>query len=230
MTDKVQKIKEWIQTRKLCTMDEHMKFYCREAESDYNLLCSIEKVLDSLQEDPVTPVWHDASEVPQLNKELIVVGEFDNALVLSSNSESFKNRKVTKWAYFDDLLKLSNVERIGKNWKEDHVDKCKGCNNVKGCITCVDGDQWAHYEEPAREELDEEIKRYLHEVYDRDDTVGDIARHFAKWQKEQMMKNTADAMIGLPYENKDGGYTHLIDVSRPLPVGNNKIAIIFKQA
>lgn len=40
----------------------------------------------------------------------------------------------------------------------------------------------------------------------------------------------ADAMIGLPYENKEGGYTHLIDVSRPLPVGNNKIAIIQKEA
>jgi hypothetical protein len=26
-------------------------------------------------------------------------------------------------------------------------DKCKGCNNVKACITCVDGDQWAHIEE-----------------------------------------------------------------------------------
>ena len=24
---------------------------------------------------------------------------------------------------------------------------CEGCNNVKGCVTCVDGDQWAHYEE-----------------------------------------------------------------------------------
>ena len=48
-------------------------------------------------------------------------------------------------------------------------------------------------------------------------------------REQQMMANTADAMIGLPYENKDGGYTHLVDVSRPLPVGNNKIAIIFKE-
>jgi len=29
----------------------------------------------------------------------------------------------------------------------EESDKCKGCNNVKGCIACVDGDQWAHYEE-----------------------------------------------------------------------------------
>ena len=47
--------------------------------------------------------------------------------------------------------------------------------------------------------------------------------------KEQLMVNTTDAMIGLPYENKNGGYTHFVDVSRPLPVGNNKIAIIFKE-
>lgn len=38
---------------------------------------------------------------------------------------------------------------------------CEGCNNVKGCVTCVDGDQWAHYKEveqnPARSEEDEEM-------------------------------------------------------------------------
>lgn len=32
--------------------------------------------------------------------------------------------------------------------KDEPKDKCKGCNNVKGCITCVDGSEWAHYEEP----------------------------------------------------------------------------------
>lgn len=51
----------------------------------------------------------------------------------------------------------------------------------------------------------------------------------AKWQKEQIMANSTNATIGLPYENKDGGYTHLIDVLRPLPIGNNIIAIIFKE-
>lgn len=51
----------------------------------------------------------------------------------------------------------------------------------------------------------------------------------AKWQKERIMANSTNATIGLPYENKYGGYTHLIDVSRPLSVGNNTIAIIFKE-
>lgn len=54
MTDKVQKIKEWVKIRKQCTMAAPMKFYCKEAESDYNMLCTIEKILDSLQEEPVS--------------------------------------------------------------------------------------------------------------------------------------------------------------------------------
>ena len=34
-------------------------------------------------------------------------------------------------------------------WKlvERSSDKCKDCNNVKGCITCVDGSEWAHYKD-----------------------------------------------------------------------------------
>ena len=25
-------------------------------------------------------------------------------------------------------------------------DQCNGCNNVKGCINCEDGSEWAHYQ------------------------------------------------------------------------------------
>lgn len=31
-------------------------------------------------------------------------------------------------------------------------DKCLGCNNIKGCVTCVDGNQWAHTSEVGEEE------------------------------------------------------------------------------
>ena len=30
---------------------------------------------------------------------------------------------------------------------QQKADKCLGCNNVKGCVTCVDGSEWAHIEE-----------------------------------------------------------------------------------
>lgn len=89
-----------------------------------------------------------------------------------------------------------------------------------------------HKEEPVSEELEEAAFDYA-EVCKHDGGEKLLCvEHFkagAKWQKEQIMANSTNATIGLPYENKYGGYTHLIDVSRPLPVGNNKIAIIFKE-
>lgn len=105
MTDKVQKILSEIATRKLCTMDEHMAFYIDKAKEDYILLSEIEEFINSLPEEPVR-VWHDVSEVPKPNMELICVGQYGNPLVLSSNSNSFKERYISKWAYFNDLLKL----------------------------------------------------------------------------------------------------------------------------
>ena len=63
-------------------------------------------------------MWHDASKEPKPNMELICVGQYGNPLVLSSNSDSFKSRDISKWAYFNDLLNLSNVQITVKNWKE----------------------------------------------------------------------------------------------------------------
>lgn len=55
-------------------------------------------------------------------------------------------------------------------------------------------------QESASEDLEKEIKRYQQEIYDRDTTVKDIARHFARWQREQMMNNAVDAeCLMLPY-------------------------------
>lgn len=100
-------------------------------------------------------------------------------------------------------------------------------------------------QEPVSEDLDKEIANYIENNFFGSETMGffsnktkeelndkdvaDIARHFANWQKERIMANSTNATIGLPYENEYGGYTHLIDVSRPLSVGNNIIAIIFKE-
>lgn len=82
----------------------------------------------------------------------------------------------------------------------------------------------------------EDAIKYLKQLYPNgghcwldEQRIEAIGMAIKSLQKEQMMANIADATIGLPYENKDGGYTHLVDVSRPLPVGNNKIAIIFKE-
>jgi hypothetical protein len=56
--------------------------------------------------------------------------------------------------------KPSDVGRIEeakciRRYIESLVEKqrCDGCNNVKGCITCTDGDQWTHIEEIDVDEI-----------------------------------------------------------------------------
>lgn len=73
--------------------------------------------VDSMQEEPVS-IWHDVSEEPKPNMELICIEQYGNPLVLSSNSNSFNERYISKWAYFNDLLNLSNPLKLFKHWKE----------------------------------------------------------------------------------------------------------------
>lgn len=46
------------------------------------------------------------------------------------------------------------------------------------------------------ENLNEEIKKYFASVDLKEVSFADIARHFAQWQKEQMMKSTIDGTVG----------------------------------
>ena len=100
-------------------------------------------------------------------------------------------------------------------WKEELLELAKG-------------------KEPVSEDLEQAVNAYIGyapEVDESSSTYGkrQAFKAGANLQKQQLMENTADVMIRLPYENKDGGYTQLVDTSRPLPIGNNKIAIIFKE-
>ena len=88
------------------------------------------------------------------------------------------------------------------------------------------------HEEPVSDDLNTAAKAFADNITDKLGYKLQLRRavvYGSKWHEKQLMKDTTDATIGLPYENKDGRYTHLIDVSRPLPVGNHKIAIIFKE-
>ena len=88
----------------------------------------------------------------------------------------------------DNSLTQEDAMTIRKEWFEH----CKKSWYNEGY---VDGkyNRDRQFEEPVSEDLEEEIKRYLHKVYDRDTTVSDVARHFAQWQKEQMIAKAIDA-------------------------------------
>ena len=72
------------------------------------------------------------------------------------------------------------------------TDKCKGCNNVKGCITCVDGSCWAHYEETISKDLEEASDKcyFRHHYRARESFI-----EGAHWQKQQMMKDAVDGVV-----------------------------------
>ena len=56
MTDKekLEAIKAEIEKLKLCTMDEHMKFYSEAAEGEYNAFKKVLEIIDSLPEESVS--------------------------------------------------------------------------------------------------------------------------------------------------------------------------------
>ena len=47
--------------------------------------------------------------------------------------------------YYEAKTEMFKSWGLKDGGKEDN--KCVGCNNVKGCVTCTDGDQWCHITE-----------------------------------------------------------------------------------
>lgn len=95
------------------------------------------------------------------------------------------------------------------------VDKCQGCNNKKGCVTCHNGDQYAHIEEPEIPPVfDESYYKRLAEVNQIDD-LSKAAYEYSlypvspnkfvlseqgfkdgtAWQREQMLRQALDAEV-----------------------------------
>lgn len=75
--------------------------------------------------------------------------------------------------------------------KDSIDDKCDGCNNIRGCITCEDGSEWAHYEE-HEEPVSEDLGEYINELSKQFPDVSfaklsRIAVRVAKWQKERVI-------------------------------------------
>ena len=187
MTDKVQKIKEWISKEQDGLMDAQGNFEYPEHEGAYNILCNLDAYIDSLQEEPAPKIFEDMLNAKTPAESLGISAE--------------EHEKIIDLCLYGKEPEMVDIDDLPK-------------------------------EEPVSEDLDEAAMKYA-KLKHKDDVLQKIVswdfKAGAQWQKEKMITNIADAMIGLPYENKDGGYTHLIDVSRPLPVGNNKIAIIFKE-
>ena len=74
---------------------------------------------NSLTQEPVSEVWHDAqTEQPQAKEKILATNEYGDCEVDFAINMALYWKKVIRWAYIEDLLNLSNVQRTVKNCKE----------------------------------------------------------------------------------------------------------------
>lgn len=97
---------------------------------------------------------------------------------------------------FDESANLYSLLSFLSTLEESK--KCDGCNNVKGCVTCVNGDQWAHYEEsekPVPTDLDFEQELYKHFGQVKDFTLGmRIAKYFYELGRSEKPNNHLEGL------------------------------------
>lgn len=139
----------------------------------YARLYELKEYIDSMQEDPVS-IWHDASEpVVGNNPKIILYDPKYNWIDVHAYSKckNYINESKCKWAYAKDLINLSNVERTGKNWKEEPVSEE------------LEEAAWLYYDKnrlPIPPEWD------LHKEFI------DFFKAGADWQKRMMMKDAIE--------------------------------------
>ena len=93
-----------------------------------------------------------------------------------------------------------NIIETIKGWVNDNGDHYSSVENFT--------DDFFQFldtlkEQPVCEGVEEEIKRFQKEVWDYDTTLSDIARHFAQWQKEQIIKRATTAIKERWYDKFD---------------------------
>ena len=116
-----------------------------------------------------------------------------------SNFKEQIRQEIDKWIYNTDEWEVSP----GKyNKSESEVYKVGwrcGLGHIREFIDSLP-------EEKPSEDLNDEIKKFIEEYgYERGEDkllIAIVARHFAEWQKEQMMKDAVEGEIG--YWNQRG--------------------------
>lgn len=116
MTDKVQKIKEWISKEQDGLMDAQGNFEYPEHEGAYHILCNLDAYIDSLQEEFVSDFLNTESMIESYKQRLISQANgLKNSPLINMCLASYKHG-INETL---DTLKLSNLVRIGKNLEEE---------------------------------------------------------------------------------------------------------------
>ena len=67
--------------------------------------------MDSLPNEPVSEVWHDAqTEQPQAKEKILATNEYGDCEIDFAINMALYWPKVIKWAYIDDIINITNKE------------------------------------------------------------------------------------------------------------------------
>ncbi len=108
-------------------------------------------------------------------------------------------QKPDKWSkedeeMFDAIMCSLDEDKLQRVWNLNEDDVRNWLKSFKDRCVPQPKKEWS--EKPASDDLDEEI-RQQHRCFREIDMLvfEDIARHFAEWQKQEMMKNAVDGKI-----------------------------------
>ena len=107
------------------------------------------------------------------------------------------DNRIKKYTLLQQKPEMSDLQ-------EELQNKIDCLNSIKGyTLNTIEVKEVNLQEEPASEDLEEEIRRYMDNAPTRTDlgqrykdiSIVELARHFANWQKQQMMKDAVDGEI-----------------------------------
>lgn len=244
MTDKVQKIKDWISKEQDGLMDAQGNFEYQEHEGAYHILCNLDAYIDSLQEEvefkvgdtlrrksdgchaKVIEVRNGNVRVESadwdmwiLNKEWELVEEPVSEGLEEELSKLLKECEVDAEYVHQDFLHI--VARHFANWQKDKDFQYvkKECERTGGCC---DNDIAI-----------EAAKRHPYYYASEMEACANIGfKEGANWQREQMMKDSVLCGVDGWFINnkrncrKNGRfhkyYVSTITHDKPLPMENGK--------
>lgn len=157
-----------------------------------NVHKSLISFIDSMQEEPVS-IWHSIEELSTAREyEYILVTYKDTTApcVAGNKTQVSYFDRVDKWAYLDDVLNLSNVERTIKDWKEEPLSKEIGDYDHKAVMESL-------HPELKEEPVSDDLEEAAHQYYEPNDKFMDGFKKGAKWQKEQFEKDYAYLCNGI---------------------------------
>jgi hypothetical protein len=139
MTDKVQKIKEWISKEQNGLMDAQGNFEYPEHEGAYHILCNLDAYIDSLQEEPIEynpfdDFRHTDSEEPisepqvkesaKVQHKAETCKESGNSLTQESVSEDLRDAARKYFKSLKDYCFISSdimlAFKAGAKWQKKH--------------------------------------------------------------------------------------------------------------